>query len=247
MEQSENYTSYKSILKVTLPLILVSLSSYLMMSINRIVLASISADMMNAVIMSVTFINIFNNFFNDIIEKNCIFISQYYGNKQNDKVATCVWQMIFFSIFLIPVSLGMSFLSEKLHNLPENLLVYGIPYQRLMFSCSFLYFIYTALVTFFISQGKTYIISLSVILGCLINVISSVIFVNNLNFGTSGTAYGNILGTLSQIVFLSFLFFDKKNNEVFKTRTISWDFTLLKKISKLGLPIGLFNSISTIS
>lgn len=245
MRQNNNdsfNTSYKSIFKITIPLILVSLSSYLMLSIDRIVLSTVNADMMNAVSMSSTFINIFTIFFAEIIEKNCVVTSQYYGDKQNEKVATCVWQMIFLSLFLIPISLGMASLSTKIHNLPTNLVIYGIPYQQIIFSSSSLYFIYVSLSTFFGTQGKTYIISISVALGCFVNVFFSILFVKFLNFGTLGTAYGTVLGYISQILFLGIIFFNRKNNEIFKTRSISWDFSLLKKIFKLGLPIGILNS-----
>ncbi len=235
-------TSYKSIIKITLPLILVSLSSYLMLSIDRIVLSTVNADMMNAVSMSSTFINIFTIFFAEIIEKNTVVTSQYYGDKQYEKVATCVWQMIFLSLLLIPISLVMASLSNKIHNLPANLIIYGVPYQQIIFSISFLYFIYVSLSTFFGTQGKTYIISISVGLGCFVNVVCSILFVKIFNLGTLGTAYGTALGYIAQILFLGSIFLNKKNNATFNTHTLSWDFSLLKKIFKLGFPIGILSS-----
>lgn len=235
-------TSYKAIFKITIPLILVSLSSYLMLSIDRIVLSTVNADMMNAVSMASTFINIFTIFFAEIIEKNCVVSSQYFGDKQYTKVATCVWQMIFLSFLLIPVSLGMAFLSDKVFTLPNNLIIHGVPYQRIIFSISFLYFIYVSLSTFFSTQGKTYIISISVGIGCFVNVFFSILFVKILNLGTIGTAYGTALGYFAQVLFLGTIFFNKQNNKTFKTHTVSWDFSLLKKIFKLGLPIGILSS-----
>ena len=235
-------TSYKSILKITLPLFLVSISNYLMMSIDRIILSIISADMMNAVSISGNFISIFTYFFAEIIEKNSIFTSQFYGDKQYSKISSCIWQMIFLALFTLPISLLLAFFSNKIHTLPDNLLQYGLPYQRLLFSSSFLYFIYVAISTFFIAQGKTYIISLSVIIGCSINVFFTIILVKFLNLGTVGSAYGTLIGYLGEIFFLASIFFNKKNRSIFKTHHITWDFSLLKKIFKLGFPIGLLSS-----
>ncbi|MDR2402107.1 MAG: hypothetical protein LBD32_01405 [Cytophagales bacterium] len=239
-------TSYNYILKVTLPLILVSLSNYLMISIDRIILSTISADMMNAITISGNFIAIFNCFFIEIIEKNSIFTSQFYGDKQNEKISICVWQMIFLSLLLIPISLIMAFFSDKMHILSDNLFQHGLPYLQILFSFSFLQFIYIAICTFFIAQGKTYILSLSIIIGCLINVSFSIFFVQYLQLGTSGSAYGTILGYLGEIISLALIFFNKKNRDTFKTHHISWDFSLLKKIFKLGFPVGLLASGSMV-
>lgn len=245
--QEGYYTSYRSILKITLPLVVVHLSSYLMMSIDRIILSTVDINMMNSVAMSMSIINIFIHFFTFIIEKNSIFTSQYYGDKQYTKVSTCVWQMIFFSFLLIPLALAVSFFSDKLHILPDYLCVYGIPYQKIIFSFSFTFFLYEALTTFFVGQGKTYILSISIILGCIVNVILSIFFIKVFNLGTIGSAYGTILGLLAEILFLGYLFLNKSNNEIFKTRTISYDFSLLKKIFKLGLPTGFVNSLTQVS
>ena len=90
MEQNSTASfdnSYYSIFKVTFPLVLVYLSTYLMMSIDRIILSTISADMMNAVSITGTFISAFTYFFVEIIEKSGVFISQYYGDKQYEKVS----------------------------------------------------------------------------------------------------------------------------------------------------------------
>ena len=63
IDHQNSNVSFLSILSITIPLIFVELSNYIMMSINRIVLATVSADMMNAVSIAGNFISIFTVFF----------------------------------------------------------------------------------------------------------------------------------------------------------------------------------------
>lgn len=246
IDHQNSNISFLSILSITIPLIFVELSNYIMMSINRIVLATVSADMMNAVSIAGNFISIFTVFFVEIIEKNSILASQFYGDKKNDKISVCVWQMIFFSLLILPIFITLSLLSDKLHNFPPNLLQYGLPYQRTVFACSFLLFIYTALTTFFIAQKKTYVISLSVVIGSSLNLFFSILLVKLFHLGTLGSAWGTVIGYIGEVIFLGCIFFNKSNRNKFQTNKISWDTNLLKKIFKLGYPIGIISSAAMI-
>ena len=59
--------------------------------------------------------------------------------------------------------------------------------------------------------------------------------------------YGITLGLITEILFVGTLFFNKSNTSIFKTCTISYDFSLLKKIFKLGLPTGLVSSLTQVN
>ena len=98
-------SSIKSILRVTIPVILSTVSISLMFLIDRFFLAGYSVDAMNAACISGNFVAMLSLFFIGITGAAGVFVGQYNGARQYNMLAVPVWQMIYFSLASAPLFL----------------------------------------------------------------------------------------------------------------------------------------------
>jgi MATE family multidrug resistance protein len=205
-------------------------------------LAGYSIDSMNAAAISSNFAAIFTLMLIGLADSAEIFVGQYNGAKQYDNLATPIWQMIYMSFcassFLIPIA----YFSDYIHMLPLYYQKEGIIYQKVLMYFAMLPSIRVAFAAFFIGQGKTKIITFSIIIGSIINLILDYFFIYGLKMGCKGAAIATIMAEFIQILILAFIFFNSKNRKIYKTfEKRKFDKQLFKKIIKIGIPMSFGN------
>ncbi len=243
-------SSYKNIFKVTLPILLVTLTSSCMIVTDRLILARTSVIAMNAVGISSNFVLIFTYFFNCLVSFNEIFVGQLNGDKQYDKLAKPVWQMIYFTLTSIIVFLPLSYFSEVVNFLPAAFRQDGIVYQKILFSFSFFSPLSVAISGFFIGQGKSSTVSIAVISACLINLVLDIWFVYFLNWGVRGAAFATAISYIFETLFLGVIFFSRNNRKYFKIFSkynYQLDLKLILKIIKIAFPTAIGVSLILLS
>ncbi len=236
-------SSLKTILAISIPLILTALSSNLMFLIDRMVLAYYSINAMNAAAICGNLVSIFAFAFIAIAGISEIYIGQSNGQKDFDKLAVPVWQMIYFSLAGFAIMFPIGYFTEYINLLPEYCKKEGIEYQRVLaYFCS-IPAMNVAFAAFFIGQGKTKIITYAVIIGSVSNVFLDILLIfgyKNIipEMGCSGAAIATVLSELIQILILAIVFFNSNNRlryGTFKNRKFN------KKIFlgclKLGHPL----------
>lgn len=239
--------SFKTILSVSLPLILSALSSNLLYIIDRMILAKYSLNAMNAAVMSGSLVAIYAFFWSSISGIAEVYVGQSNGRKDYNNLAKPVWQMIYFSLLGFVFFFPFGYFTEYLNLLPDYCKAEGIQYSKVMTYCASLPALKMAFASFFIGQGKTKIITYTVLFGSIANVILDILFIFGYSdivpeMGSKGAAIATILAECIQIAVLATLFFSAQNRKIFNTFGMNarkYDSKMFFGCIKLGLPLSI--------
>lgn len=171
------------------------------------------------------------------------FVGNYNGAGQYEKAGIPVWQMIWFSISLFCISIPISIFGADVC-IPDNVKAEGGPYFKLLMFFTPLSGIYHSLSSFFVAIGKGYLVTISVIIANIVNVVFDIILVFGYlgidNFkGSVGAAFGTAAAIVFNVTFLAICFFSKKIREKYHTLNLKLRFQKMKECLKLGLAGGV--------
>jgi MATE family multidrug resistance protein len=237
-------SSLKSILNVTLPMILAAMSSNLMCLIDRFMLAGYSVDSMAAATIASNFVFSFCCLFTGIACSAEVLVGQYNGSKQYAKLAAPTWQMIYMSVFSCIPCFLIAYYSDYLSLYPSYYAKDGIAYQKILMYGAALPSLKLALASFFVGQGKTKIITIAVAIGALSNIVLDYAFIYQLNRGCCGAAIATIIAEFIQVAILAFIFLSKSNRMHYKTfQNRAFNKNLFKECFRIGLPVSISDFI----
>jgi MATE family multidrug resistance protein len=223
--------------KLSFPLILTAMSGNLMYICDRLMVSQYSASSANAIASSQVVVAIFYMLLFGISSIAEVYVGQYNGAHQTDKVAKPVWQMIWFSLIggalVIPIALAL-----KPYLLLKEFYAEADIYFNYSVYCLFLAPLNIALSAFFIGRGETFIVTMSAIVANIVNFILNYILIFGTSFlapqGVKGAVIATIIAQAFSCLILAAVFFNKKNNKIYKTRRASFDLQLLKECIKVG-------------
>ncbi|MDR3285211.1 MAG: MATE family efflux transporter [Holosporales bacterium] len=247
MEHKIIDSSFKSIFTVTIPILLSTLFSNICYVTDRFMLAGYSLDAMNAVMACGMFASVFSFLFIGVANTAEVYVGQYNGSKQYDKIAAPVWQMIYLSLLSILFFAPLAFFSDKINFLPSYFLKEGIGYQQIILKFLFFPVLTSSLSTFFIGQGKTKIVTIAVFTSGILNAILDYIFIYVFkpSLGSEGAAWATIIAEVFQIIIFASIFFSNKNRAIYKTfQNRSYNKELFFGCIKMGIPTSLNHFIS---
>ena len=235
--------SIRGILKVVLPLILSVLSVNLMYAADRLILAQYSIDAMNAAAISSYIISLITYPFISVASVAEIYVGQYNGAEQYDKVAVPVWQMIYFAIFSSVFLAVCAAFTEYLNWLPEFYKQDGVVYQRINLLYAGISVLFSAISAFFVGQGKTVLLTIAIIIGNISNIILDFVLIFGVDgyiqpMGVAGAAIATVISNFVQLVIISAAFFKHSNivkYMIFKKR--AFDKEIFCDCIKIGMPI----------
>ncbi|MDR3187500.1 MAG: hypothetical protein LBT63_03700 [Holosporaceae bacterium] len=249
--QSHGYT-LKEVLRFTVPLVLMTLSSNLMFSVDRMVLARYSIDSMNAACLAGNFVSIATFIAVAIAQMAAVFVGQYNGFGEYKKTGWAVWQMIYFSLlsFLFFVPCGLA--TEYIDIFPNLYKDERICYQRILMLFSGLPAISGALSSFFVGRGRSFIVIAVVLIANVINLCLDVALVFGVNdlippLGTKGAAIATVVGELVRASILFSLFLNKNNRANYATFDCKFRKKLFWDCIRTGLPISLTKSLGLLA
>ncbi|MDR1595828.1 MAG: polysaccharide biosynthesis C-terminal domain-containing protein [Puniceicoccales bacterium] len=236
-------SSTSSILRVVLPLVLSAFSENLMFLIDRLFLAYYSVDSMNAAMLGGHLAGLYTFALMSIAGMTEVFVGQYNGENKFDKIASPVWQMIYFVLFSLILVIPLGYFTEYLHLIPEYYAREGIPYQRILTYFCWVPALTAAFTGFFVGRGETKIITITVIVGTVVNVVMDRLFVFGYRdiipaMGCNGAAIGTVISEIVQIIILAIRFFWKKNRMAYNTvKNCKFDKDLFLKCLRVGGPM----------
>ncbi|MDR0677606.1 MAG: MATE family efflux transporter [Holosporaceae bacterium] len=245
--------SLKSVLSVTLPMILSAMSSNLMYMIDRFMLAGYSIDSMNAATMSGNFVSIFSFLLCGSANSAEIFAGQYNGSKQYERLAAPTWQMFYMSLFAYIPCFLIAYFSVYINNYPPYYLKEGVEYQKVLMYFIMFPPIRAALAAFFIGQGKTKVITFSVTTGALLNIVLDYLLIYGLagfvpSLGCKGAAIATVISEFVQISILASIFFGKTNRKAYNTfGNRKLESKLFFECWQVGFPIALGNCVALLA
>lgn len=236
--------SIKELATIAFPLILTALSGNLMLFLDRVIVARYSTDALNAVATASILCALFQYGVVGISSIAEVFVGQYNGAKQKDKLGEPAWQMVWFSLSTLILFIPLAFYSGS-YLLPENLLGDALPYYKLILIFGPLLGIIAALSAFFVGQGKVKIIFMTTLVGNVANLGLDIIFVFGIKgwipqMGTQGAALATVISQLLQVIILGSYFLSSNSRSQYGTN--DWHFK--KKPFLDCLKIGFPNAIS---
>ncbi|MDR2074688.1 MAG: MATE family efflux transporter [Holosporales bacterium] len=235
-------SSLSSILRISVPLVLSALSVNMMYVIDKVMLAGYSVDAMNACSISGNLVGVFTYMFIGIAGAAEVFVGQFNGSKQYEKLASPAWQMIYMSLIAALLLLPVAYFSEYVNTLPKYYLKEGVIYQKILLYCCFPPCLTSALSAFFVGQGKTRMVTLSSVFAMLLNAALDYIFIYKLQMGCKGAAIATVVSEVLQTSILLALFFSKNNRNNYNTfRNRKFDKWLFLKCIKIGTPVSIGN------
>lgn len=235
--------SVKTLWKVSLPLILSFLSMLGMVTVDRLFLASYSAEALGAAVSgglaawALTFGG------QTLTNISGVFVAQYNGSKQYHKIGRPVWQMVWLSLMLcIPFAL-MAWKFAPWAFAGSPLESHQILYYRWTMATSPLMCLLGAFNGFFIGRGKTMTITWLTLLGNLINLVLDPILIFGWgpipSFGISGACFATGVGLFSQNIILLYIILKKKNRQTYGTGNIKLHLKSFWNMIRIGSPEAL--------
>jgi MATE family multidrug resistance protein len=256
MDQSSNLTkarpgSIREVFIISLPLILTSLSEHLMLFLDRLILSHYSIEAMDASAAAGMSSWLFISVVFEIAMIVEIFVGQYNGSRQDDKLVSSVWQMLWVSIgasfFFIPIGLygGETFL-------PYGLERHGVPYFKILTVFGSIPCVIVAVSAFFIGRGKMKLVAWVVVAMNIFNAILDYFLVFGIEgwlypMGTAGAALATVIATSIQAVILLSVFLNRRHAERFNTRKMTFNLKLTKKCLKIGWPSSVASGLETLA
>lgn len=256
MENNKSLTKYPEgsigeLWTISLPLMISSLASLLMIFVDRCFLARYSLDALNAAVNAGTLAWAFLGGIGMLTVMSEVFVAQYNGAKLHSFIGVPVWQMIWFSVFssviFIPLGLWGSqiFFKDSIYASLQN------DYFSYLMLFGPLYPIMTAISGFYIGRGKTRLLIYLGIIANFINLIFDWIFIFGVKgfipeMGIKGAAIATCIGTFFQCLILAILFFKKKNRQYYGANKWQFNPLVFKKCLRVGLPPAIFYALEII-
>lgn len=237
--------SLKELWSLSYPLMISFLSLFTMVFVDRIFLSFYSTDALNAATSAGTLSWSIILGFSTLAGLAEVFVAQYNGAKQFQRLGEPIWQMLWFSLMTFAFFIPMGLLGPKLLYGPLTATNYEHQFLRYNMFISPAPVILAALTAFFVGQGKTSIIKWLGLIGNLTNICFDWILIFGIKgwipaMGVKGACIATCIGIGVQIIILMTLFLSKENLSHFGT--LRWKFNpeLFMGCIKVGLPPAVF-------
>ncbi len=248
---SDNLPSnIKHVWLVAYPLMISALSEHLMLTADRYILSRYSTDAAIAVGLAGMASAIFHLGGTSIANIATVLSGRYNGSKEYHKVASPVWQMMYFSIMLTVLFVPLAYFAGDFVIHP-NLMAQGMPYFFIMMLFGFIFPLNSAIASFFISIKSTKLVTISIIGSNIINLILNFPLVFGVegfipSMGSKGAAIATIIAQIFQFCFLLYFFLSAQNRKKYHTSKYAFNKEEFWECLKIGLPsaVGMVVEIS---
>ncbi|OAI50399.1 hypothetical protein AYO37_01150 [Opitutia bacterium SCGC AG-212-L18] len=215
-------------------------SAYAMMFADRMILSRYSVEVMNASVVAGAIYGAFMFSLLSLALIAEVFVGQYNGSGQLNKIGRPVWQMVWFSLMTILVFWPAGLFLGDLFLVKEATKA-GIPYFKGIMLFGPAVPMIGALGAFNVGRGKTLAVTLIVAGANIMNVILGIIMVFGIEgvfpaMGGKGAAIAMGISQLMQVVVLFMIFLNKKNRHRYGTGDFRFNKTEFYKCIKVGAP-----------
>lgn len=237
------FGSILALASLALPLMFNTLSNNLMLFFDRLIIARSSTDEMNAAVTIGMACSIAIFATTAIASSSEIFVGRYRGSNSFSKIGSPVWQMIWFSlltyIFFIPIGLFCSDLF-----IPIKYKELGLSFFQIYTFFGPIFPLVAALTTFYLGQGKVKLVTVTLIIGNVINFFLALVLVLGIDniitpMGMKGAAIATVVAQSIQALILIMGFLSKRNRQIYGTNCISLDFKQFMGCIQIGAPLAI--------
>ena len=239
--------SVRSLCRISLPLMITSLSGNMMLLLDRLILARYSSEAMNAAATAAMACAIFQFGAISIASIAEVFVGQYNGAKEYKKTPEPVWQMVWFSLSLFFVFWPIATWGAP-YFLPGTLYIEGKDYFWWIMMFGPLMAIIASFSAFFIGRGYAQLVTWSALTCNILNGGLNVLLVFGIDnwlqpMGAKGAAIATVFSQVIQVIILGVVFLNKHHRESCHTHKWNFNGSLLLSCLKIGTPSSISHMI----
>jgi MATE family, multidrug efflux pump len=238
---------YRQVLNISVPLVISMGSISLMLFTDRLFLSLYSLEAIAAAMPAGMAAFLFTSFFMGVVGYINVFVAQYTGSGEREKVGASVWQGIYFSIGASLILACFYFIAGPLFHIaghsPEVRRLEVIYFQILTLGAGPMV-LGPALASFFAGRGLTRVVMITNVAGAVINIPLDYCLINGVGpfpeMGISGAGLATVIAYMIIAGLFVSLVFTRKNDEQFGVihqRALKRD--LFGRMMQYGLPNGL--------
>lgn len=243
------------ILTMSLPMIVSNACDTLMIFTDRLFLARVSPEAMNAALGAGMTYFLLTTFFVGLVGYSTALVAQYYGANRKNFCSIAFMQALIIAIIAAPVILALrplvhwyfAHVGLSAAQLPLQLEYFNIVCWAVFFGLA-----RSALASFFTGTGRTKIVMFATVVAMVVNIGANYILIfGKLGLpamGVKGAALGTIIGLICSLVVFVVTYLRKENRVTYQVgQSIKFVPQIMKKLLRYGSPTGIEFSLSLIA
>ncbi len=237
----------KELLILAIPMIISTACDGVMTFTDRLFLARVGSEQMNAAMGGGVTMQMLIFFFVGLTGYSTALVAQYFGAGEKHNSSRATFQAILVTLFAWPVIIllkprAISYFDFM--NIPESQIGYQVQYLNILIWGGVFSMMRYTLGCYFSGIGKTKIVMSATIVAMLVNVVLDYILIfGKLGFpamGIQGAALATITGSFAAMVILIMVYFNRENRTSFAVmKSFRFNWTIMKKLLYYGYPAGL--------
>lgn len=237
----------KELLFIALPMIISTACDGVMTFTDRLFLARIGTEQMNAAMGGGVTMQMLMFFFVGLTGYTTALVAQYYGANEKSNTTIAAFQAIIITILAWPIILLLKPLTEvyfHFMHIPASQIGYQIEYLNVLAWGSVFGMLRYTLGCYFTGIGKTKIVMIATLIAMVVNIILDYILIfGKLGFapmGVKGAALATVIGGFSAMVILIVNYLNHINRVEFGVmHSFKYNWAIMKKLLYFGYPAGL--------
>lgn len=219
----------RTLIRISIPLFLFLFCEAFVVFYERILLSHAGLAAVSSSLNGAYLAFIFQGSCMAIASMAQVFVGLYQGSGKLKQIGPCVWQLIWFSMLSLAITLPLSYLSSLFYFKGTSIEQMGPQYFHILALGNFLWPLNTALTSFYLGRGKTLFVTTLLLASYAFNLILCWLLIFGVkglipSLGIQGAALAKCLSmALFCLIFLS-AFLNQKNREVYGTGC--WHFSL---------------------
>lgn len=237
----------KELLAIALPMIISTACDGVMTFTDRLFLARVGSEQMNAALGGGVTMQMLTFFFVGLTGYSTALVAQYFGAGEKHNSTKAAFQAILVTLAAWPIILLLKPLTIyyfHFMHIPESQIGFQIEYLNILAWGSIFALMRYTLGCYFTGIGKTNIVMIATLVAMVVNVILDYILIfGKLGFqpmGVQGAAIATISGALCSVIILVIAYLNHTNRLEFKVfQSFHFDKIIMKKLLFYGYPAGL--------
>lgn len=238
---------YRESLVIGMPLVISMLSATVMTFTDRIFLGNYSLEALGASLPASIMAFLFLSFFFGTAEYLGVFVSQYTGAAQHEKVGSSLWQGLWFCIPSGLFLASLWFVADPLFSLvghPPEIRELEVTYFRILTLGGGPFLAGICLSCFYSGRGLTKPVMLVNVFAASLNIPLNYCLINGLGpfpeMGIAGAGYATLVAYSVPAICFAFMIFTEENERCYRVRSaMRLKPDLMKRFLYFGLPGGV--------
>ncbi|MGD9929963.1 MAG: MATE family efflux transporter [Mangrovibacterium sp.] len=237
----------RELFTLALPMIISTACDGLMTFTDRLFLAKVGSEQMNAAMSGGVTLQVLIFFFVGLTGYSTALVAQFFGAGEKHNAPKAAFQAILVTLAAWPVIIllkPLTFLFFEVMNIPESQIGYQVQYLNILVWGSLFGMMRYTLGCYFTGIGKTRIVMTATIVALIVNVLLDYVLIFGKfglpQMGIRGAAIATISGAFSAMAILIAVYLGKANRQQFAvTQSFRFEGWIMKKLFYFGTPAGL--------